>query len=295
MSKAAALEMLTGTPSQATSGSLVTGEIPKDVTPATEVTPPASETPAAKPEPQSDRLAILVKKEAALQKERETLKKEREAWLAEKTEADQLRTRIKEFDETAKKDKMAALRMIGWSDEDIVNIIAASEQKATDPIEEARRIATEEAQKLRQEIADEKVKAEKERNNQLIGKLKNDILSTIEKEAEKFEICAFRGPEAQEQVYEVIVENLKTNNELLSVNDALAIVEEYYEEEAKALQGLKKFKAATPLEAPKLNGEPPKSNTPQPAKSKTLTNSVTATSTAAIPRRETPEIGRAHV
>ena len=82
----------------------------------------------------------MVKKEAALQKERETLKKEREAWLAEKTEADQLRTRIKEFDETAKKDKMAALRMIGWSDEDIVNIIAASEQKATDPIEEARRM-----------------------------------------------------------------------------------------------------------------------------------------------------------
>lgn len=297
MSKEAALTMLTGQPVTApVNPSLVTGEIPKVEASQTAEAPTIaetapSETTSAEPTNlDAGRLAIFTKKEAALRKEREEFKKERESYLNEKKQVDEFLKRVSQFDEIAKSDKMAALKLIGWSDEDILNIIAQAEETPKDPIEEARKIAAEETKKLRDELAKEKADLETQKNQQVIAKLRTDIKDTIAANAEKYEIAAWRGAEAHEQVYEVIVENLKENNELLSVDEALAIVEEYYEEEAKQIQALKKFQAQTQqAEPPKLNGEAPKSNTPQPqSKPKTLTNAATATSTAAIPRRETP-------
>lgn len=296
MGKAEALTMLTGEASAVASGSLVTGEIPAVTADQLQLSKP-TETPtevALKPAPdemQSSRLAIFAKKEAQLQREREALKAERESWLKEKQQADQYLQKGREFDEIAKTDKIKALRMIGWSDEDIVNIIAETSNKQVDPIEEARKIATEETRKLREELEQEKIKAEQSRNQQLITRLKSDIANTIAQKAEQFEICSFRGVEAQEQAYEIILENLKQNNELLSVQEALEMTEEFYENEARALQQLKKFQAkqAEAQAAEPVANQTTRQATPQPQpKPKTLTNSATATTAAIINRRETP-------
>jgi len=296
MGKAEAMTMLTGEASTATSGSLVTGEIPPITAEEIKATSSPTETPAKTEPPtdqlQSSRLAIFAKKEAQLQKEREALKAEREAWIKEKTEADNFIKRSKEFDEIAKNDKVKALRMIGWSDEDIINIMAEAQNTPKDPVAEARKVAAEEAQKLREELAQEKQKLEQERNTQLITRLKSDIGETITANAEQFEICAFRGAEAEAQAYEIILENLKTNNELLSVEEALELTEEFYEQEAKALQTLKKLQAKQAIEqqatepAAKQAAKPTTAQ-PQP-KPKTLTNSATATTASIINRRETP-------
>jgi len=293
MGKAEAMTMLTGEASNATSGSLVTGEIPAvtaEQLASTQPTEIASDVVAKPPtdEMQSTRLAIFAKKEAQLQREREALKAERESWLKEKQQADQYLQKGREFDEIAKTDKIKALRMIGWSDEDIVNIIAETSNKQVDPIEEARKIATEETRKLREELEQEKIKAEQSRNQQLITRLKSDIANTISQKAEQFEICSFRGVEAQEQAYEIILENLKQFNELLSVDEALAMTEEFYENEGRALQQLKKFQTKQEQIAEPIANQTTKTTTTQPqSKSKTLTNSATATTAGIINRRET--------
>ena len=92
MGKAEAMTMLTGEASNATSGSLVTGEIPAvtaEQLASTQPTEIASDVVAKPPtdEMQSTRLAIFAKKEAQLQREREALKAERESWLKEKQQA----------------------------------------------------------------------------------------------------------------------------------------------------------------------------------------------------------------
>ena len=245
----------------------------------------------------SSRFAIIAKKEAAVLREREQLKKEREQLLKEKAEADHYRSRGKDFDETFKVDKIAAFKKLGFSDTDILNIFAEAEANKTaaeSPEEVARKIAAEEAQKIRDELAKERADAEKEQNERLIGKLKTDISSLIKAESEKYEYCAFYSAEAEAQAYEIIVENLKTNGELLSVDEALAITEELYEERDKAMSTLKKRQpkpAENPIEEPQQQartrthvGQPPVSNVPQNAKP-----AVQQKPLQSLPRRETPE------
>lgn len=301
MSKEAALSLLTGqNTTTPVNPSLVVGELPKTETP---VTPETPTTDVAAAEPQnvdSSRLAIFTKKEAALRKEREEFKKERDAYMQQKQQIEEFIKRVNQFDETAKADKMAALKLIGWSDEDIINLVAQAEDTPKDPIAEARKIAQEEAQKVRDELAQKEAQAEAHRNQQAITKLKSDIATTIKDQADKFEICSWRGAEAEAQIYEVIAEHLQQEDELLSVEEAAQMVEELYEEEAKQIRQLKKFQekvaeaaAAQAVEpepaAPAAEPKAPKSNVPQPQpKPKTLTNAATATSAAAIPRRETP-------
>jgi hypothetical protein len=297
MGKAEALTMLTGEPSNATSGSLVTGEIPAVTADQLAETIPSNTTEITpkieRDEMQSSRLAVFAKKEAQIQREREALKAEREAYLQEKAQADEYLRRGREFDEIAKQDKIKALRLIGWSDEDIINVIADVQTKQTDPIEEARRVAAEEAKKLRDEIAQEKAQAEQTRNAQLISRLKSDISETIKQKADQYEFCAYEGVEAQEQVYEIILENLKLNNELLSVDEALEMAEEFYENKARGMQALKKLQAKQAAEQEAVTQpiatQTTRTTATQPqSKPKTLTNAATATTSGIINRRETP-------
>lgn len=286
MSKATALTMLTGQAPTTVTPSLITPDMPaKDATNE----PIETATEQQKDDLQSNRLAIFAKKEAAILKEREVLKKEREELQREKAEANAYKTKGQEFDELAKKDKIAALKMIGWSDTDIINAMAGTEKTEPDPIEAARKAAQEETAKIREELAKEKADLEKSTNLRLIKNLKTDISSQIKAQAEKFEYCAFQGAEAEEQAYHFIVENLKTNGELLSVEDALDMAESYYEERDKAMAALKKRQPKTdespiPIEAPSSvkQGIPPKSNTPA-SPTKPMIPPTT------VPRRETTQ------
>lgn len=268
------------------------------------VTPPATPTVPETPKPdelQSQRLAIFAKKESALQKERETLKKEREDWLKEKVIADQYKAKGLEFDELRKKDPIAAAKLIGFTETEIFNFLNG-EKTEPNPEDIARRVAQEEAQKVRDELKTQAEDAQKKRNDELISNLRTEIGQTITKEAEKYEYCAFEGAAAERLAYEFINENLLQNNELLSVPDAIALAEEYYESRDKAMASLKKRQPKTdsaaeveipPKEVAKEvprgtnQGKAPVSN----AKPKTLTNDVGPSAAGIanpITRKETP-------
>ena len=243
---------------------------------ATEPTTPSQEATTPKTELDSSRIALLAKKEAALQKEREAFKKEREEWLTkEKAEADKVLARAKEFNELSEKDKIAALKMIGWSETDIFNAMAGAEKTEPTAEEIAAQVADKKLQEYKEEQAKLAAEAEKSNNEKLISNLKSDIASGIKSQADKFEFCAFEGKAAEAQAYEFMVEILKESGDLISVDEALEMTEALYEERAKALQKLKKLQ-------PKVEEQPvppsqqgrsraPISNVPQPNTKKVAT------------------------
>lgn len=284
MSKEAAMKLLGADPTTA-KPSLITPEVSPG---STEVASPE----APKDELQSSRLAILAKKETAIQKEREAIKKEREDFAKERAESDAYRNRGKQFDETFAKDKKAALKLLGFTDTDIANIMADSEPKEETVEDKARKIAAEETQKIREELAKEKTDNENARNKRLVDNLKTNIKDTIKKEAEKYEFCAFDGEDAEAEAYNIIVKELKDSGNLLTVNQALDIHEETLEALEKERQKIiKKLQIKPPEElAPTSTkeGKPLVSNVP--TKPKTLTNNIApTTAAAAAPRSETPQ------
>lgn len=302
MSKQAALDMLSGTTTQTATPGLITQQMPSAAAEETGAAPVVAETPKTD-ELQSQRLAILAKKEAALFKEREALKKKEEEIASSKTKYEEYVKRVTDFDELAKKDKIQALRMLGWSDADIINSLNQEESKGPSPEEIARKVAQEEAQKVRDELKRKDDNALKSRNDRLVKNLKTEIMTTIKSESEKYEYCNYEGAEAEALAYEFIVEDLKTNQNsaeipMLTIQQALQMAEEYYENKDKAMSGIKKRapkpadSAPEPIRPASTGNQPsraPISNVPQ--KSKTLTNEVTATVAASsnlIPKRETP-------
>lgn len=333
MSKATALAMLTGDPNAGAAAK--PGLITPDVNPNTSGAPVSNgvaiadgvgvesvvPSSAPKDEVTASRLAIIAKREAAFQKQQEDFKREREEWTSkEKAEADAYRKRGKEFDDLFAKDKRAALKMIGLSDTDIINIMAGEEVTAETPEAAARRIAQEESQKLRDELAAEKESIKKEHNAFLIQRLKTDIESTIKTQADKYEYTAFEGAEGELQVYAFIEEDLKLNKDtpdykMLTVEQALDLAEEYYEDRDKALEAASKKRkariaAAASPPAPGTStpavqaargasaGTAPASNA-KPTRSPTLTNEVSATGAAIANsravRRETEEQKKARI
>ena len=316
MSKEAALAMLTGQPAQAASVIPAPGTQPGLLTPevsaSSTVTNPEVVTVdpnAPKDEITAGRLAIIAKREAQFHKDREAFKLEREQWSkTEKAQADEYIRRGKEFDELAAKDKVAALKKLGWSDTDIINAVAETGPREETPEEVARRIAKEEVDQIRKEAQAERDKLVEERNQFLINRLKTDISSTIKSQAEKYEYTNLEGAAGERMVYSFIEENLKVNKdaqgnpELLTVEQALQMAEEYYEERDKAFDSLKKRRtrlkidpatgdvvtaAQTETTSPAgaqaargaAAGTAPVSNVPS-KRSPTLTNEVTATSSA---------------
>jgi hypothetical protein len=278
------------------------------VTQATENTENTGTRVPLQDELQSSRLAILAKKEAKIQREREEFQRQREAWLQEKKQADEYLKRGKEFDETRKTDPVAALKMIGFTDAEIMNYLAGQASKA-DPTPEdiARKAAQEEIEKLKIEQTEAQKKQEEARNERLVTNLKSQISNAIKSEAEKFEYCAFEGPAAEDLAYEIIVETLKESDELITAEEALALAEDYYEMRDKEMTKLRKRQAGQPVEAAvpptalEINTEkeapssmkrglPPKSNVAPPQRAKPLTNQITANApSVSAPRRETRE------
>lgn len=262
MSKESALTMAMGTAPGKINPSLITPETTVvKPTPVAE-TPPAVETKEKTDDLTTSRLAIFAKKEAALQKEREDLKRQREEWLKEKEEAQAVRTKAKEFDELRKKDPIAALKAIGIEETEIFNFLSAAEKKELTPEEAARKVAQEESQKLRTELAAEKAELEKTKNQRLIDNFKTDIRDKIKAEAETYEYCAFEGASAEAQAYEFVVENLKLNGDMMPIEEALKMTEELYEARDKAMANLKKRQ-------PKQEDPPPVQTNATPSRTRT--------------------------
>lgn len=226
MSKEAALNMMSQTtPTPSTEAPVVTPQEP------------------AKPTVDSDRFAALTAKEIKLQKERELLKQEKE-------QLKPVWEKWQKFEETKKTDKIEALKLMGFTEEDILNFVAnAPEKKEPTPAEIAAQAAREEIEKDRKAREDKELQLQKERDEKNIKAFKEGIGETIKKETEKFEYLNHYGEVAQELVYETILEFMKEDPELTpydALKEALDSVEDYYAEENTKLLNLNKFKSKLP-------------------------------------------------
>lgn len=280
MSKESALAQATGTPAPALDASTA----PKDQVLDASTTP---NTTSSDPNVQA-----LLKKEVRLVKEQEAFKLKQREWEEKVKRADALLERDRQFDETKKKDSFAALKMLGFTDTEIVNGLAAatpSEKTAEETAEEiARRVLKENNDAL-----DVKAKeAEAKKNVEVIDRFQKSIGSMIDANPDKYEFCKFNGSAAQELIYETVAETLKDSGKLLTVSEATDLVEKYYEDRSAEMTKLKKL---TPKEAvTEVKAEPkretvvhPKIDDNKPRPTKTLTNRVAPTVTTGQ-RSESP-------
>jgi len=249
------------------------------------------------PQLESTRFSHLAKKEAALQKDREAYKKDQAEIASEKEKLKSVQTQINDFLAMKDKDPVAAIKLLGFSETDLFNFIAAQEDNST-PEERAAKAAQAEIKKFTDAQEAEKSSAQKERDARAIADFKKGIGDTMTANAEAFEYCNYKGPEAielaLETVTEVLTEELKVNPEAqpISAKDALEMVEKYYEQEDQGMNSLKKRQPKEPLVEQPKKEEPLKPQvSPRPLAKPTLSNKTGATiaSTVAAPKNETRE------
>jgi hypothetical protein len=287
MSKETALASLTASIPTAPTG---TATIP--------ASPEGAIAPAPKAELDSTRLNHLMKKESELVKQREAYKKEFESFQAEKEKMKEIQTKLNQFEEMKVKDPIKALKLMGFSEADLINFLSGEEDKST-PEEKATKIAQTEIAKFKEEQAKKEQEQVEKRNSELITQFKSDINKTITSDPIKYEFCNHYGAVAEELIYDTVNEVLKESGELITTKEAAELVEEYYEESYKAMNTLKKVSAtAAPTTEQQLEQKKEEAKDkflkPQPAK--TLTNKTTATvASTTVFKKETPSEKKARL
>jgi len=249
---------------------------------------PSTQTP---PDVNAQRMALFAKKEAQLQAEREKIKAE---WAEKKRVLDQAQEYNKkweQFEALKKTNKQEALKMAGFSVEDLVNLAADENGKVKSPEEIAKEVEEKVEKKVDEKLAAREQKLTQEQNQKLINNFKGQIKAQMTKNADKYDAAIVYGAEAEGLAYHFVVENLKQNPDepLMTVSEALEMANKYYQD---------KLDAAGYKKAPKVENVPHGTTTTEvkPAltsansgRSRTLTNAVTATSQALNPGKETKE------
>lgn len=271
MSKESALNVATGTPAP----------VPA-VTPPTPTVEPAGTNPiTAEPKSiDSERFARLAKKEQQLVKEREAFKKEQESHKSERQKMLDIKKKIDDFEVMKQKDPVAALKQLGFTEADIVKFVEGNQPRELTVEEKAQKIAQEEVKKFKDEQSAKAQKDQEVRDTALIKQFKSNINKTIVTDKDKYEYCNYYGPQAEELIYSTVEQVLKDTGEVISTTEAAGLVEDFYENQDKAMNSLKK---RTPKQDAKV--ETP---APIPAKSRTLTNKVapTTASTTTTTKKE---------
>lgn len=300
MSKAEAMAMMTGQPTNNVNPSLITGGMPKEtgLSPGIDVPQESAPTSEAK-NIDSDRFAMLAKKEARLQREREEWKVNTQK---ERAEIEDLKKRLKdpydkiqEFEKLRGTDPIAALKSIGFSETEIFNYMAGQEKKEPTVDELARAAASEEVNKYKEEQAKIANDTQKTKETALIEQYSSQISTAIKANPEKYEYSNYYGSVATELAMEFATENVKMNGDLLSPEEIAQAVEDYYEEQDKAMSVIKKRNPAPSINPPPEVGVKKElrtrtlAQTPGQQPMKTLTNKVAATAASTITRRETHE------
>jgi hypothetical protein len=236
---------------------------------------------------QSTVFAKLAAKEAKLVKEREEFKAQQEQLLAEREDVKKVMDMVKEFEQLKNTDRLAALKKLGFSDTDLFEAMAAVEPKEESVEDKAAKIAQAKIEEYAKTQAEKQAEAEKARNDEIINRYKADISKTYADNKEKYQLSNFYGEAATELAYQLVLEISDKEKKVISAQEAADLVENYYEEHYKQLHALKTPK--TPEPAPVV---------PEAPKSRTLTNSVSASSTslaARETRRETAAEKRARL
>lgn len=305
MSKEAAMALATGQPVNNVNPSLITGSMNGVTTSDPGIGSPGLTPVEVATGIDSDRFAMLAKKEAKVQRERDewkaTMAKERAEIEDLKAKLRTPYEKIQAFEALRAKDPIAALKEIGFSETDIFNYLAGQEKKEPTVEEIAEQVADKKLSTYKEEQAKVADDARKVREQGLVSQYSTQIASAITASPEKYEYANYYGEAAKELALEFATENVKLNGELLSPEEIAQAVEDYYEEQDKAMSVIKKRNPPSANEE-KLTAEQQytktpvrtrtmaaKAGEPAPAPMKTLTNRVTATAASTITRRETHE------
>ena len=120
-------------------------------------------------------------------------------------------------------------------------------------------------QKEKEESELQKKSQDDKHYQEIIDNHKKQIVAFLDGNRDVYELCAVNG--ASEDIFEVIEEYYKANNEVLSIDKAAEAVEKYLESEAEKVFSTKKFQSKR---LPQENGQ----KTTAPGVSKTITNNV---------------------
>lgn len=284
MSRDSAMAALTGTPAPTAP---VLTEVP--VTTAEEVVHTTTNADPVK-DLESSRLALFAKKEAAIVRRDQELKK-RELDLQDKLDrAKPFFEKGQKFEELKDSDGVEALRVLGYSDAQILNLVARATEEKKEPSteEQARLAAQEEISKFKEQEAAKQQEIESAKHRQVLKQFSERITKTISDEPEKFEYCNYEGPAAEGLIHETIAKVLKDSDgkDLMSIKEAAELVESYYEEKDKGMSSLKK-RNPVKKDVATATSDAKEAIAKIQQNAKTLTNKATVTSAATIKKPET--------
>lgn len=296
---------LTGNPEVQVNHSIITGEIPTNgaiPNPSLDTSSPV-DNKVVRQVLDSDAAAIMARKEAKFVRERNEWNKTRDI---EKAEIEDLKKKLKDpydkiqaFEAKRKEDPIAALKEIGFTETEIFNFLSSQEKKELTPEDIARAAAQEELGKYKDEQAKLLAEAEKLRDDGIISKFQETISKTIKADSDKYEYIAFYGTEAEDLVFKTVNSVLKDEGKLIDLKEALELVENYYEEQDKAMSSIKKRQPKEAL-SPGLAPAPERTRTITPPvgnnpPSKTITNRLSPTASSTVKRAETHEQKKARL
>lgn len=253
----------------------------------------------------SDRFAKIASREAKLVKERELFKSEQQKLYEDKAKTQKIIEEYNKFQEMKLKDPIAALKEAGFSETDIFNYMASAEKKEPTAQEIAETAAQAEIKKLRDEMAEREAKDLKDRDDRNVKAFQSEISKAIVKDAEKYEYCAFEGPEAEATIFQTVLEIIKSEPDISpfkAMQEAMELAENYYENRDKEMSKLKKRQPPVPVDA-----KPPVQTTKAPQRTRTvqapvaekkaptLTPKATATIASTIKKQESASEKRARL
>lgn len=301
MSRETAMAVATGTPPPAAPAA------PDAVVGPEAANAPAATPQAAAPTTSDPRMSALLKKEVALVNERQAFGRQKAEHEARLKQADTILNKGKLFEDTLSRDPVEALKLIGFSDTQIFNIMAESQKEK--PTKTAEEIAKEETLKVLKERdeADAKRRSEQEMsaNDRAVNSSIQEIVTRAENQ-EKFAHCAYHGEDAHEIIKDTlygfakqeaernpgIVFDKQTSEALLL--EATEAIERWYREGYKKMRS--KFDPENPAPAaPEVVAAPEPAPTAQETRAKTLTNRIAPTTAAIQNQRETAEQKRSRL
>ncbi len=301
MSKEAAMEMMTGTPTTAVNPSLITGSMPSE-TPAV-VAPPATLD--------SDRFAKLAAREARLVKERETFKTESQKVAEEKAKIEEVKRQVETFEQLKKSDPIKAFESLGFTQEDFVNWVA---EKNTEPTPEqlARSAAQEEVKKYQDEVTKREEEAKAKRDADNIASYSKALGEKVKTEADKYKFINYYEESGVDQLIENIGVYIKDNPglslteiEKMAKDDLEEFYKDRYEDMAKRIAPKVEAPAVQTKEEPLKAQVSPRStqrtrtlsdkNVLPAKKIQSIPAQATATASSVSTKRETPSEKRARL
>lgn len=229
---------------------------------------PAAAAPVETPaQLQSTPFSQLAKKEAEIVRQRSELKKEQEIMRSEKDQIHKIKSQYDEYQATKAQDPVKALKMLGFSETDIFNYMAANQPEELTPEQKTIKVAEAAAEakiKSFEENQANRLKAEQaEQDKSLIQGYRGEVSKVIKSNPDEFRYCNHFGPAADAQIYEYVLAVAQVEGVAITPLQAAKEIEKYYEDEDMAMDKIRRKPTPPPVEKPKA--EPERTRTVSPA------------------------------